>query len=114
MFVGNKADVLADPSVGWLDYPSYEAAAAAGAMNLHQTVNLLEDVVGICVNGVFELIESGELDPTGIDWWVTHYSSHLFRERRTNCLSEEGCRFRRTGYSPTSMTEVTSARRPFL
>ena len=63
MFVGNKADVLADPSVGWLDYPSYEAAAAAGAMNLHQTVNLLEDVVRICVNGVFELIESGKLEP---------------------------------------------------
>jgi 3-oxoacyl-[acyl-carrier-protein] synthase-3 len=81
MFVGKKADVLADPSVGWLDYPSYEAAAAAGAMNLHQTVNLLEDVVRICVNGVFELIETGKLDPNGIDWWVTHYSSHLFREQ---------------------------------
>src|SRR6185295_2405301 len=53
MFVGNKADVLAESPVGWLDYPTYEAASAAGAINLHQTVNLLEDVVRICVNGVF-------------------------------------------------------------
>ena len=41
----------------------------------------LKDVVRLCVNGVFDLIEEGKLDPKGIDWWVTHYSSHLFREQ---------------------------------
>jgi 3-oxoacyl-[acyl-carrier-protein] synthase III len=90
MFVGNKADVLADPPVGWLDYASYEAASAAGAINLHQSIHLLEDVVRICVNGVFELVESGKLDPKGIDWWVTHYSSHLFREQACELFARGG------------------------
>lgn len=90
MFVGKKAEVLADPSVGWLDYASYEAASVAGAINLHQTINLLEDVVRICVNGVFELVETGKLDPRGIDWWVTHYSSHLFREQACELFARGG------------------------
>lgn len=81
MFVGNRDAVLGSPSVGWLDYPDYETASAAGAINLHQSTNLLPDVVRLCVNGVFELIERGKLNPKEIDWWVTHYSSHLFREQ---------------------------------
>jgi 3-oxoacyl-[acyl-carrier-protein] synthase-3 len=81
MFVGARDEVLSTPQVGWLDHPDYETASAAGAINLHQSTELLTDVVRLCVNGVFELIEAGELDPKGIDWWVTHYSSHLFREQ---------------------------------
>lgn len=90
MFVGSKSEVTADPSVGWLDHRSYEEASAAGAINLHQTVNLLEDVVRICVNGVFELVETGALDPGGVDWWVTHYSSHLFREQACELFARGG------------------------
>lgn len=90
MFVGNKNQVLADPPVGWLDYSSYEAASTAGAINLHQTVDLLDDVVRICVNGVFELVQSGKIDPHGIDWWVTHYSSHLFREQACELFARGG------------------------
>jgi 3-oxoacyl-[acyl-carrier-protein] synthase-3 len=81
MFVGNRDAVLGSPQVGWLDHPDYESASAAGAINLHQSTNLLTDVVRLCVNGVFDLVERGKLDPSGIDWWVTHYSSHLFREQ---------------------------------
>jgi 3-oxoacyl-[acyl-carrier-protein] synthase-3 len=81
MFVGNRDEVLGTPQVGWLDHPDYESASAAGAINLHQSTNLLADVVRLCVNGVFDLVERGKLDPRGIDWWVTHYSSHLFREQ---------------------------------
>jgi 3-oxoacyl-[acyl-carrier-protein] synthase-3 len=81
MFVGNPDEVLAKPQVGWLDHPDYESASRAGAINLHQSTNLLPDVVRLCVNGVFDLVEEGKLDPKQIDWWVTHYSSHLFREQ---------------------------------
>ncbi len=90
MFVGNKAEVLSSPSVGWLDHPDYETASAAGAINLHQTTELLGDVVRVCVNGVFELIEAGKLDPKGVDWWVTHYSSHLFREQANELFVRGG------------------------
>jgi 3-oxoacyl-[acyl-carrier-protein] synthase-3 len=81
MFVGRREEVLASPSVGWLDHPDYETASAAGAINLHQSTSLLGDVVRVCVNGVFDLVGEGKLDPKGIDWWVTHYSSHVFREQ---------------------------------
>lgn len=81
MFVGNRDEVLADPPRGWLDHPDYESASASGAINLHQSTDMLKDVVRLCVNGVFELIEEGKVNPKGIDWWVTHYSSHLFREQ---------------------------------
>jgi len=90
MFVGNKEAVLADPQQGWLDYASYEEASAAGAINLHQSIHLLEDVVRICVNGVFELVEAGKLDPQSIDWWVTHYSSHLFRDQACELFARGG------------------------
>ena len=60
MFVGNRDEVYAEPSVGWLDHPDYEAASAAGAINLHQSVDLLKEVVRLGVNGVFEMIEAGQ------------------------------------------------------
>lgn len=81
MYVGNKQEVTGETQVGWLDHPDYESASAAGAINLHQSVDMLKDVVRLTVNGVFEMIEKGDFDPGGIDWWVTHYSSHLFREQ---------------------------------
>ena len=81
MFVGNRDEVYAEPSLGWLDHPDYEAASDAGAINLHQSTGMLKDVLRLCVNGVFEMVENGQLDPKGIGWWVTHYSSHLFREQ---------------------------------
>jgi 3-oxoacyl-[acyl-carrier-protein] synthase III len=90
MFVGNEKDVYAEKAIGWLDYPDYATAAMAGAINLHQNVRLLNSVVEKCVSGVFEMIEGGVLDPKSIDWWVTHYSSHLFREQACELLTRGG------------------------
>jgi 3-oxoacyl-[acyl-carrier-protein] synthase III len=90
MFVGNHHDVRGEPQIGWLDYPDYESASAAGAINLHQSTDLLKDVVRCCVNGVFSLIEDGKLDPKAIDWWLTHYSSHLFREQANELFIRGG------------------------
>ena len=60
---------------------SVEKPSPPGAINLHQSIELLEDVVRVCVNYVFELVEEGRFDPKTIDWWVTHYSSHILREQ---------------------------------
>ncbi len=90
MFVGNKNEVCGDGQIGWLDYPDFETASAAGAINLHQNTAMLKDVVRLCVNGVFEMIEEGKLDPKGVDWWVTHYSSHLFRTQAYELLVRGG------------------------
>ena len=90
MFVGRKEDVHGELPRGWLDYPDYETASAAGAINLHQSVDMLEEVVRLCVHGVFELIEAGAFHPDEIDWWVSHYSSHIFREQSDEWLARGG------------------------
>jgi len=81
MYVGDKDEVAGSPVVGWLDYPDYQSATDAGAINLRQNIGMLEDVVKLAVDGAFELIDDGRLDPKQIDWWVTHYSSHIFKEQ---------------------------------
>ncbi|MCW3099258.1 MAG: fabH 2 [Chthonomonadaceae bacterium] len=81
MFVGKRDEVYGEPAIGWLDHPDFATAAAAGAINLHQSVDMLKDVVRLGVNGVFEMVEEGQIDPKGVDWWVTHYSSHLFHDQ---------------------------------
>lgn len=90
MFVGNRDDLTSEGIRGWLDYPDYESASTAGAINLHQRIDLLPEVVQLCVNGVFELVESGRIDPKQIDWWVTHYSSQIFREQALELFERGG------------------------
>jgi 3-oxoacyl-[acyl-carrier-protein] synthase-3 len=77
---------------GWLDYPSFEAAARAGAINLKQDIRLLDSVVQLGVAGFFDLIEKGRIDPHRLDWIVCHYSSHFFRGRIFELLERGGLR----------------------
>ncbi|QDT38009.1 3-oxoacyl-[acyl-carrier-protein] synthase III C-terminal domain-containing protein [Stratiformator vulcanicus] len=90
MFVGRKANRTEPVPQSWLDYPSYEAASSDGAINLQQTVDLLPDVVRMCVSGVFELVEAQKIKPDSIDWWCTHYSSHIFREQALELFERGG------------------------
>ena len=90
MYVGKKDNVSLEDVYGWLDYPGYMEAASDGAINLHQSVNMLDDVIRVCINGVFELVEDGKLNPEQIDWWVTHYSSHIFRQQAYDLLVRGG------------------------
>ncbi|MDB4862771.1 iron-containing redox enzyme family protein [Pirellulaceae bacterium] len=90
MYVGKKDNVSLEDVYGWLDYPGYMEAASDGAINLQQSVNMLDDVIRVCINGVFELVEDGKLNPEQIDWWVTHYSSHIFREQAYDLLVRGG------------------------
>ena len=90
MFVGNREEALGEPQIGWLDHESYESASSAGAINLHQSVDLLGEVVRLCVTGVFDFFEKSHVDPGSVDWWVTHYSSHLFREQASELFVRGG------------------------
>ena len=76
----------------WLDYPSFEAAAREGVLNLKQDVRQLDRVVKQGVAGFFELIERGRIDPAALDWVVCHYSSHVFRGRIFELLEAGGLR----------------------
>lgn len=65
----------------WIDYESFEAASADGAINLKQDLRLLEDVVELGVDGFEQLTQRGLVRREEIDWVVCHYSSELLRGR---------------------------------
>lgn len=74
----------------WLDYPSFQAAADDGAINLRQDVRMLNDVVRYAVQGLLELVEKERLDPAKMDWLVAHYSSDVFRDESHELAAKAG------------------------
>lgn len=64
----------------WLDYPDFESASKAGAINLKQDIRLLDKVIEIGVAHYFELIDKGAIRTKDIDWLCCHYSSEYFKE----------------------------------
>jgi 3-oxoacyl-[acyl-carrier-protein] synthase III len=74
----------------WLDYPSYHAAADAGAINLRQDMRMLGEVVAQSVQGAVELVQRGQLNPGRIDWLVVHYSSQVFIEEAYQSACRSG------------------------
>lgn len=78
MFTG-KTDNKNETEPTWLDYPSYEEASKAGAINLKQDSRLLDSVVKTGVAHYFELINEGKIQREKIDWFCCHYSSEVFK-----------------------------------
>ena len=74
----------------WLDYPDFESAAKAGAINLKQDVRLLDQMVKLGVDRFFELIDLGQINPKAIDWLVCHYSSEFFKGQIKDLLDKGG------------------------
>ncbi len=79
MYTG-KVDNKNEDEQTWLDYPSYEEASQAGAMNLKQDTRLLDQVIKTGVAHYFELIDQGKINTKQIDWLCCHYSSEIFKE----------------------------------
>lgn len=84
------ANKSADGSLGksFYDYANFAEAARNGAMLLKQDVRILDNVVKLGVNRYFELIEQNKFAPTDIDWFVCHYSSHVFRSKIIELLEK--------------------------
>ncbi len=80
-----------DSLKSWIDYPSYDAAAKAGALNLRQNIRLLDNVIRLGIEGWLRLIEAGQIRPDEIDWLLCHYSSHFFRGQIVDLLTKAGC-----------------------
>ncbi|MBK9272328.1 MAG: 3-oxoacyl-ACP synthase [Saprospiraceae bacterium] len=79
MFTG-KTDNTNEDEPSWLDYPDYEAAARAGALNLKQDVRLLDSLIKSGVAHYFDLIDQGKIVKNQIDWLCAHYSSEVFKK----------------------------------
>ena len=78
MYTG-KNDNKDEQEQTWLDYPDYESASQAGAINLKQDVRLLDQVVKTGVQHYFQLIDKGLIKVSDIDWLCCHYSSEFFK-----------------------------------
>jgi 3-oxoacyl-[acyl-carrier-protein] synthase-3 len=78
MFTG-KNDNKNENELTWLDYPSYEEASKAGAINLKQDTRLLDKVIQTGVAHYFELIDQGKINRDAVDWLCCHYSSEVFK-----------------------------------
>lgn len=89
MFTG-KNDNNNEDEPTWLDYPDYESASAAGAINLKQDVKLLNKVVHTGVNHYFDLIDKNLINPKEIDWLCCHYSSEFFKQPIKDLMKKGG------------------------
>lgn len=90
MYAGARKDRDGALGASWLDYPTFEAAAGEGVIDLKQDIRLIDHVVRLGVGGFFELIERGRIDPHRLDWVVCHFSSHFFRGRIDELLIKGG------------------------
>jgi 3-oxoacyl-[acyl-carrier-protein] synthase III len=79
MYTG-RADNKEEEAMTWLDYPDYESASKAGALNLKQDIRLLDQVVKTGVAHYFELIDKGKVMVDETNWLCCHYSSEYFKE----------------------------------
>ncbi len=89
MFTG-KNDNKNEDEMTWLDYPDYESASKAGAINLKQDIRLLDQVIKTGVAHFFELIDNGKINPDKIDWLCCHYSSEMFKAPIKELLTKGG------------------------
>lgn len=89
MFTG-KNDNKNDKESTWLDYPDYESASKAGAINLKQDIRLLDQVIKTGVAHYFELIDEGKIDVSKTDWLCCHYSSEYFKDPIKELMKKGG------------------------
>lgn len=90
MYSGANKSAKGNLGKSWYDYANFSEAAQDGAILLKQDVRILDNVVKLGVNRYFELIEEDKFDPAEIDWFVCHYSSHVFRSKIIQLLEKGG------------------------
>jgi 3-oxoacyl-[acyl-carrier-protein] synthase-3 len=88
MFVGLPKN--GDAPQSWLDFPSYDLAADAGAINLRQDIRMLDEVVRHAVQGLLQVAKTKSLEPNDVDWLAVHYSSHVFRDKSHDLAARLG------------------------
>ena len=75
---------------GWLDYPSFDAAGAEGALFMRQDIRQLDALVRLGIDGFLRLVDEGRLVASEIDHVVCHYSSEMLRGRILELLAKAG------------------------
>ncbi len=89
MYTG-KTDNKNEQDATWLDYPSYEAASAQGAINLQQDASLVQEMIKMGVAHYFDLIDRGKIVIDDVDWVCCHYSSEVFKKPMVELMEKGG------------------------
>lgn len=74
----------------WQDFDSYAEAERAGALVLRQDVRLLDNIVKLGVDGFLRLIADGLISPKEIDHVLCHFSSHYFKGKIFELMTQAG------------------------
>ncbi len=74
----------------WQDFDSYAEAERAGALVLRQDVRLLDNIVKLGVDGFLRLISEGLISPKEIDHVLCHFSSHYFKGKIFELMTQAG------------------------
>jgi 3-oxoacyl-[acyl-carrier-protein] synthase-3 len=90
MYAGGLKNEEGQIDKTWLDYSRVSEADEAGAVNLRQDMELVDNIVKLGVGRFFELIDEKKIDEKNIDWLVCHYSSHHFKQQIVNLLKQGG------------------------
>jgi 3-oxoacyl-[acyl-carrier-protein] synthase III len=91
MYCGANKDEGGDITQTWIDYNSFTEAAEDGAINLKQDIRLLDNMVRIGVEMLFDLIDEKMVQPDAIDHLLCHYSSHFFKGEILKLMEKGGC-----------------------
>ena len=79
-----------DDSRTWQDYDTYAQAEQDGALLLRQDVRLLDNLMRMGVDGYLRLVDEGVSNPSEVDHFLCHYSSHHFRNKILEMLDTAG------------------------
>jgi 3-oxoacyl-[acyl-carrier-protein] synthase III len=86
MQLGTTASGQAGGQPGWLDYPSFSEADAAGALLLRQNIRLLPQLFDLAIHEYVRLVEQGLVHSSTVDHFLCHYSSQRFAPVVADCL----------------------------
>jgi 3-oxoacyl-[acyl-carrier-protein] synthase-3 len=94
MWAGAPLDGRATPRQAW-SHAGPRAAHEAGAIALLQDFASLKVIIRAWIGVYLEKVDSGRIDPSGVDWLLCHYSARSLREeivsllRSTNAMIPE-------------------------
>ena len=90
MYTGTNKESDGSVLKTWLDYDTISEANFAGALNLKQDMQQVDNIVKLGIQRFFELIDEGRFQPEDIDRLVCHYSSHHFKPQIVSLLKNGG------------------------
>lgn len=74
----------------WMEYPTFSHADIDGAINLRQDLKLVNNIVSLGVQHLFDLINEGKFSLEEMKWLLCHYSSEYFKQPIIDLLAKGG------------------------